>query len=202
MCRAPRLSGVRWQTRSIACLKEQSFVNCRQAGSAHDTREGSWILVSSVQHKTSDLPKCNLKKLLPNWHEFRTFRCIAQLIVTYGDVPNCSRQCMQKWNMEHSNWPPCATVYGTILPLLATKVHGWMDIKLHSFLNFTLDCGQQSARRPGLLTAVTTSGPAPFWTLLRRQKYLAVAGKQTKVPHDLCKRINQSRGGMTCSGVL
>ena len=55
---------------------------------------------------------------------------------------------------------------------------------------------------PAALPQYPPSGPTPVWTLLRRQKYLAAAGKQTKVPHDLCQRINQSRGGMNCSGVL
>ena len=55
---------------------------------------------------------------------------------------------------------------------------------------------------PAVLPQYTLSGPAPLWTPLRRQKYPAAAGKQTKVPHDLCQRINPSRGGMTCSGVL
>jgi hypothetical protein len=59
---------------------------------------------------------------------------------------------------------------------------------------------QQDA--PAALPQYPLSGPATVWTFLRRQKYLAAAGKQTEVPHDLCQRIDQSRGGMTCSGVL
>jgi len=66
--------------------------------------------VSSVQHKTSDLPKCNLKNLLPSRHEFRTFRCITQLTVTYRTGQWHKLQSTVHAKMEHETFRLAAIV--------------------------------------------------------------------------------------------
>ena len=97
------------------CVSQRTEL-CQSQASSADTREGSWILVSSVQHKTSELPKYNLKNLPPRRHEFRTFRCITQLTVSHRPVaPTAVHSACKNgtWNIQIGRH--CASVYGTTL---------------------------------------------------------------------------------------
>jgi hypothetical protein len=93
-------------------------------------------------------------------------------------------------------------IYGTTSPVHATKVHGSLDVQLHSFFNFTLDEGQYLARHPGRFTPSINyvkpgQAAGPVRTLLTREKRLVAAGKQDHDSALFVQRIAQSGDGVT-----